>query len=389
VSAVAGVLDGFRVIDLGSFITAPFAAMLLGDLGAEVVKVERPEGGDPFRSFERGLYGPQFKAFNRNKKSLALDLKKPGDLRLLEELIRRSDALIENYRPGVTARFGLDAARAAALNPKLVYCSITGFGPDGPASGLAAYDTVAQAASGFLSLYVAPGDTTIKGPATADVVTGLYAAYGVLGALLARERTGRGKLVEVPMMAAVAHFASEPFQHYFARGTPPAPAHRSQISQSFAFECADGKLVAVHLSSPAKFWDGLVAATGRHDLAADPRFAGRMDRVANYGPLERELAVTFRGKPRAAWLEALAAHDVPHAAVLGLDEVVDAPQSRHIGLERRAVHPQEGEVRSIRNPIGFDGAAPADFAPPPTLDEQGDALRAWLARPEGQRTKPK
>lgn len=385
---IPGLLDGFRVIDLGSFITAPFAAMLLGDLGAEVIKVERPGGGDPFRNFESGLYGPQFKAFNRNKKSLVLDLTTEADRKLLAELVRRSDALIENYRPGVMARLGLDAGAATALNPRLVYCSITGFGPDGPSAGMAAYDTVAQAASGYLSLFVSPGDTTIKGPAAADAVTGLYAAYGVLGALLSRERTGKGRMLDVPMMAAVAHFASEPYQHYFTRGVVPAPVHRSQISQSFAFACADGALLAVHLSSPVKFWEGLLAATGRGDLAADPRFAGRMDRVNNYAALETELAATFIAKKRGEWIELLTRHDVPHAAVLSLAEVVDDPQARHIGLEQRATHPLEGEVRGIRNPIGFAGA-PESFAPPPVLGEDSDALRAWLSASADQRTKPK
>jgi len=210
----------------------------------------------------------------------------------------------------------------------------------------------------------------------------------VLGALLSRERTGKGRVLDVPMMAAVAHFASEPYQHYFTRGIVPAPVHRSQISQSFAFACADGALLAVHLSSPIKFWEGLIAATGRTDLTVDPRFVGRMDRVNNYAALEVELAATFAAKPRGEWIELLTRHDVPHAPVLSLAEVVDDPQARHIGLEQRATHPLEGEVRGIRNPIGFAGA-PASFAAPPVLGEHSEALRAWLAGPCDQRTKPK
>lgn len=376
-----GVLDGVRVLDYGSFITGPFAAMLLADLGAEVIKIERPGMGDPFRNFESGLYGPQFQAFNRNKQSIVIDLDKDDDRRLLHRLVAASDVFIENTRPGAMARRGLDHASLAAINPRLVYCAITGFGADGPYADHPAYDTVAQAASGYLSLFVSPGDTTIKGPAVADVVTGLYAANGILGALVRRGVTGQGSHVEVNMMGAVAHFASEPFQHYFSRGAVPAPAHRSHISQSFAFECADDRLLAVHLSSPTKFWEGLVAAVERPDLAVDPRFAGRMLRIENYDALEAELRVTFRTRPRDVWIERLAGHDVPHAPVHRLDDVLADPQAAHLGLEAVAEHPQEGTVRGIASPIRFDGRRAAPFEPPPTLDEHGPSLRRTFAAP--------
>lgn len=372
------VLAGIRVVDYGSFITGPFAAMLLADLGAEVIKVERPGGGDPFRSFEQGLYGPQFKAFNRNKKSIVLDPGDEGDRRLIRRLVARSDVFIQNARPGVMERLGLGYDTLGRLNPRLVYCAVTGFGPDGPDAARPAYDTVAQAASGYLSLFVSPGDTTIKGPAAADVVTGLYAANGVLGALVQRGVTGHGGLVEVAMIAAMAHFSSEPFQHFFSRGVVPAPAHRSHISQSFAFECADGRIVAVHMSSPQKFWDGLVAATGRADLAADSRFAGRMDRIRNYDALEKELQATFAARTRAEWMALLAANDVPHAAVSSLAEVIEDPQARHLGIEQRATHPTEGEVRTIASPLAFGGERMRGFRPPPVLDEHGGDIRAWL-----------
>lgn len=380
---MAGPLDGIRVVDLGSFITGPFAAMLLADLGAEVVKVERPGGGDPFRNFERGLYGPQFRAFNRGKKSIVLDVDEEADRALLEELVRRSDVFIQNTRPGVLEKRGLGPERLRAVNPRLVYCAITGFGRDGPNALRPAYDTVAQAASGYLSLFVSPGDTTIKGPAVADVVTGLYAANGILAALAGRRATGEGTLVEVAMLAAVAHFASEPYQHYFEKGTPPAPAHRSHISQSFAFECADGAIVAIHMSSPEKFWHGLLAATGQAGLATDPRFATRLERIANYAALEDALKPVFRTRSLSQWLQLLAAHDVPHAAVHSLPEVLATEQARHLGIEYRSVHPTEGEVRGIANPVTFNEQRFAGAEPPPTLDEHGADLRAWLSAPEG------
>ena len=378
---LGGVLDGITVLDHGCFITGPFAAMLLADMGARVIKIERPGTGDPFRSFETGLYGPQFRAFNRNKESIALDHAEAADRQLLDDLAAAADVFIHNFRPGVARRLGIDADRLQRLNPALIHCAITGFGEDGPDAARAAYDTVAQAASGYLSLFVGPGDTAIKGPAVADVVSGLYAAYGVLGALFERERTGRGRLVEVSMLSAMAHFASEPFQHFFERGTPPAPVHRSEISQSFAFECADGRLIAVHLSSPEKFWDGLLAAIERPDLAADARFAARAARIRNHAALQAALAPEFCRRTLPELCARLTAHDVPHAPVHRLDEVLESPQARHLGIAQRATHPSEGVVRAIANPVIFDRARPAGFAPPPVLDEHGGAIRDGVKRP--------
>lgn len=384
---MSGVLSGLRVIDQGCFITGPFAAMLLADMGAEVIKVERPGTGDPFRSFETGLYGPQFRAFNRNKKSIAIDLDDDADRAVLHGLVQASDVFIQNFRPGVAERLGIGAEALRARNPRLIYCAITGFGPDGPDAGKAAYDTVAQAVSGYLGLFVRPGDTAIKGPAVADVVTGLYAANGILGALAARGVHGRGALVEVSMMNAVAHFASEPYQHFFERGAPPGPVHRSEISQSFAFECADGRLLAVHLSSPEKFWQGLLRALDLTALGREAAFATRGDRIRNYAALEARLAAVFRTRPLAAWTDRLAAEDVPHAAVDRLDEVLDRPQARHLGLEQQARHPTEGMVRGIATPMRFDGAPAAPFAAPPVLDEDGAAIRAWLAAARGDQSR--
>jgi crotonobetainyl-CoA:carnitine CoA-transferase CaiB-like acyl-CoA transferase len=298
----------------------------------------------------------------------------------MRQLIAHSDVLIENYRPGVMARLGFDYPAARAINPRLVYCSITGFGPDGPDAWRPAYDTVAQGASGYLSLFLSPEDTRIKGPAAADAAAGLYAACGILGALFERHTTGRGRLVEVSMMAAMAHFASEPFQHYFVRGILPEPQDRARTSQSFAFGCADGKILAIHLSSPVKFWTGLLAALERPDLADDPRFATRMGRVRNHKGLEEVLHPVFVSRSRDEWLRRLAAADVPHAPVLNLQEVLDNPQARHLGIERRLTHPTEGLVRTIANPVVYDRErGDDDMTAPPVLDQHGAEIRAWLA----------
>ncbi|HVF63371.1 MAG TPA: CoA transferase [Casimicrobiaceae bacterium] len=370
-------LAGYRVIDHGEFITAPYTAMLLGDLGAEVVKVERPGGGDRFRSFEKGHYGPQFQAFNRGKQSVVLDLDTEDDRATLRALLESADVYVQNFRPGAAERLGFGVDDVSAINPRLVYCTISGFGPDGPYATRPAYDTVGQALSGFLSMFVMPDAPRIVGPATADSVTGLYAACGIIAALLERERVGgRGRSVHVPMVAAMAHFSIEQYHRYFATGDVPGPSDRGRISQSFALACADRKLIAIHLSSPAKFWEGLVAASGRADLAHDPRFATRMDRVRNHEALAEALRRIFAARPRAEWLRRLAAHDVPHAPILGLDEALDDPQMRHLAMDKELTHASEGRVHTLRTPILFDGVRDDDdMTAPPALDEHGPALR--------------
>lgn len=374
------VLAGTKVIEHGAFITGPYAAMLLADLGADVIKVERPGIGDPFRSFEQGLYGPQFQAFNRNKRSIQIDLERESEREVLRALLKDADVYIQNHRPGVIERLGFAPDVVRALNPRLVYCAITGFGADGPYAHRPAYDTVAQGMSGFLSMFVSKAEPRVVGPATADAVTGLYAACGILGALLERHRTGQGRLVEVSMLEAAMHFSIEQYHGYFVSGRVPGPEDRGRVSQSLAFTCQDGKLICLHLSSPAKFWEGLLAAIERSDLAQDPRFIGRMDRVHNHEALVQALRPVFATRPRAEWLVRLAAQDVPHAPVNNLDEALDDPQVKHLGIERTLVHPTEGAMRTLRRPVVYDGdRAGIAMTPPQALDEHGAEIRAALA----------
>jgi crotonobetainyl-CoA:carnitine CoA-transferase CaiB-like acyl-CoA transferase len=373
------VLAGCRVIDHGTFITGPYAAMLLADLGAEVIKVERPDGGDPFRNFNDGLYSPQFQAFNRNKQSCAIDLNQADDRALLARMIDDADVYIQNFRPGVADRFGFAPAQVRTRNPRLVYCSISGFGDDGPYVKRPAYDTVAQALSGYLSMFIHPEDPHVIGPAVADGITGLYAAYGVLGALYERQATGKGRLVEVSMVEAMMHFSVEQFTHYFATGRTPGPFDRSRLAQSYALICADGKLIVLHLSSLDKFWDALVEAIERPDLAKDPRFATRMDRVGNQATLREALLSIFRGRSRLEWMSRLEKADVPHAPVYNLEETLIDPQVRHLGVERSLSHPTEGALRTIRRPVIYDGDRDGiEMTPPPVLDEQGPVIRAAM-----------
>jgi crotonobetainyl-CoA:carnitine CoA-transferase CaiB-like acyl-CoA transferase len=372
-------LEGLRVVEQGAFITGPYAAMLLADMGADVIKVERPEGGDPFRNFEGGLYSPHFQAYNRNKRSVTIDARDPKDLATLDALIESADVFIQNFRPGVADKLKVDYARLKAINPDLIYCSISGFGADGPYLERPSYDTVAQALSGFLNMLLDPENPRVAGPALADAVTGLYAAQGVLAALFRRAQDGGGHLVEVSMLEAMTHFAIEPYSNYFHSGKTPGPFGRAAVSQSYVARCADGRMLALHLSSPEKFWTGLLTALERPELGTDPRFATRQARIQNHDALRLALQGVFAERPREEWLARLISADVPCAPVHDLDETLADPQAQHLGLEVTAEHPIQGKLRTIRPAIGFDGFRETSFTPPPVLGEHNDTIRREIA----------
>jgi len=366
------VLQGTRILDLGNFITAPLASMLLGELGADVIKVERPGSGDPFRSFKGGLYSPQFQAHNRNKRGLTLDYARPPGLAVLDRLIAQSDAIILNMRPGVEEKLGLGAQRLQALNPRLVYCSITGFGASGPYASRPAYDNVGQAASSWLSMFHTGSDPRVAGPAVSDAVAGLYATLGVLGALVERARTGRGRKVEVSMLEAMIALACEPLGAMLATGQVPSLYGRAAMSQSYIVTCRDGRRIGLHLSSPDKFWRGLVAAIDRPDLMA--AYPSRLDRVERYDALAATLAQAFASQDRAYWEARLEQHDVPFAPERRLDELADDPQVRHQDVFYEQAHPEHGTLRAAHRPIRYDGDNHSDFLPPPDLGEHTDQV---------------
>ena len=372
-----GTLAGTRVIEQGTFITGPCAGMMLADLGADVIKIESPDG-DPYRSYQSGQYSPHFQAYNRNKRSLALDLKESADRQVFDGLIREADVFIQNFRPGTADRLGAGVARLHEINPRLVYCSISGFGSSGPYTDRPSYDSVAQALSGFLSVVVDYRRPQFLGPALADAITGLYAGYGVLGALLARGRTGRGSLVEVSMLEAMAHFAVEPFAAFFALGQTPTSADRPRLAQAYILRTADARLIAIHLSSLQKFWQGLVAALDAPELATDARFGTREGRIAEYEALQLELDARFSRQSLAHWMERLQQNDVPYAPINRIDDVVEDPQAKHLGLIV-PVESAHGGARAVRPPIQFGGTRSTSVRAAPLLDEHGAAIRAALA----------
>ena len=377
-STTEGPLAGIRVLEQGAFITGPFASMLLADMGAEVIKVERPGTGDAFRSYDGTGYASTFCSVNRNKQSVTIDHASPEDQQVLDDLVAGADVYLHNFRPGVAEKLQVGHERLMRINPRLVYCAISGLGGTGPYAGRPAYDTVAQAYSGLLSLTLDPTRPRVSGPAAADAVTALYAAQGILGALVRRGIDGRGHLVEISMLEAVSHFLVEPYSSYFGSGEDPGPYGRAAVSQSFAMRCSDEHLVALHLSSPPKFWLGLLRALDLEELGEDPRFADHQSRVRHHEELRIVLQGAFELRPRADLLDTLEANDVPHAPVLAPSEAVEDPQFRHLQLSVEATHPVHGRVRSIRPPHRFDHQVRTRVAAPPDLGEHDEQIRAAL-----------
>ncbi len=378
------VLSGIKVLEQGTFITGPAAGMFLADLGAEVIKIEQPGAGDPFRAFRGGLYSPHFQTYNRNKRSITLNPKLPEDAAVFDELVKDADVYIQNFRPGAADRLGAGEARLRGLNPRLVYCAISGFGQTGPAAGRPAYDTVAQAASAFLKLLVNPANPRVVGPALADAMTGFYAAYGVLGAIVERGRTGVGRKVEVSMLEAMCHFNLDAFTHYFSEDEVMGPYSRPSVSQSYVLECADGLWIALHMSSPEKFWQGLANAIERPRLFDDPRFATREARITHQEDLIALLGGLFREQTRSTWCERLEAEDVPHAPMYDTREAMEDPQARHLQLEVSAPHPEGGQWRTIRSPVSFDGERALEVTAPPTLGADNAAIVGPIRQRLGQ-----
>ncbi|HCI46682.1 MAG TPA: carnitine dehydratase [Rhodospirillaceae bacterium] len=372
---MANILSSVTVIEMGTYITGPAAAMQLADLGANVIKVERPGMGDPFRAFKGELYSPHFQTYNRNKRSIALDTTKPEDLEVMHGLIRDADVFIQNFRPGVAEKLGVGEDDLRAIRPDLIYCAISGFGRTGPGAERPTFDTVAQAASGFLRLVTPPENPRVIGPAIADAITGQYAATGIMAALLERAKSGKGHRLDISMLEAMCHFNLDSFTHYYSEGEIMGPLSRPSVSQSYTFRCKDDKWIAFHLSSPEKFWTGLLTATGQEALASDPRFAKRPDRIANQDELIAIFTPVFASADRDIWCERLLANEVPHSPAYDSNEALEDAQAQHLGIKVSAEHPQMGTFTTVRPPYTFDGETDRTVVPPPVLDEHGDDIR--------------
>jgi formyl-CoA transferase len=363
---MGGALEGIRVVEFANYVSGPYAGMLLGDFGAEVIKVEAPDGGDPFRGWGRVEYSPTFGSVNRNKKSVVLDLKSDAGVSAARALVRTADVLIENFRNGTMERLGLGYDDLCLDNPRLVWCSITGFGTTGPYSSRPGYDTVGQALSGLLSLLTDLDRPRPMGISLSDHLAGITACNGVLGALIARGRTGKGQRVDTSLLEATISFCGENAARYFENGKVPDRAARTHQAQVYAFVADDDKPFVIHLSTPTKFWQALARVAGKPDWIADPRFATKETRGKYYDVLHAELAAIFRTDSRANWLARLQAADVPAAPLNTFDEVFSDPQVKHLGL------------RLVRNAVRMSATPPDVRSASPELGEHTDEILAQI-----------
>jgi CoA:oxalate CoA-transferase len=376
----AGPLSGLLVVDLTRVLAGPFATMMMADLGARVVKVERPGSGDDSRAYGPFVAGRStyFARVNRGKQSIALDLKDPGDRAVLVALAERADVVIENFRPGVMDRLGLGWGALSARNPRLVYASVSGFGQTGPWRERPAYDTVVQAAAGMFAITgPVEGPPTKMGTSIADLSAGLYVFGAVLAALHGRDRTGLGGQVDVAMFDSALSLLEGAALHYLARGTEPprlGNAHHS-ISPFGTFACADEPIVVCAANDG--LFGVLCTVLGCPQLVTDPRFADNDARSANRSQLAAELEAALAGAPAADWLARLSTAGVPCSPVGRVGEALDSAQAA-----ARQMVITAGGLPMPGNPMKIAPYPdPVDRPGPPALDEHGAAVRAELGLP--------
>ncbi|NHN61668.1 MULTISPECIES: CaiB/BaiF CoA-transferase family protein [Halorussus] len=393
----SGILDGVRVLDLSTFVTGGFCSLMLANQGAEVIKVERPEVGDDSRhsgppfvdvdgydgpgrtASDRGE-SPYFWTVNYDKKSVEIDLKTEEGLELLYDLVEKADVFVENYRPGTADRLGVGYDDLREINDELVYCSISAFGDSGPWSDRPGYDLLVQGTSGIMSV-TGPenGDPVKVGLPQTDLITAMWAAFGIMGALYRRERTGEGERVELGMLDAALPWLTKQAGKAFVGEEPTRMGTKDPVLAPYqVYPTADG-----HLSVAAanqKLWSELCEAVDRPDLVDDPRFASNADRVEHMDELEEELSETFRERETDEWVELLAEErGLPVGPVYNVDEALHNEQVDARDVVSSAEHPAAGEIPVVEHPLNFANAESGfDKAPPllgedtvPTLRELG------------------
>jgi crotonobetainyl-CoA:carnitine CoA-transferase CaiB-like acyl-CoA transferase len=366
-------LHGVRILDLTQYVSGPYCTQVLADLGATVLKVERPGGGDVYRSqgpvFIEGE-SVSFLALNRGKRSIVLDLRDEDHRAELRALAGEADVLVENFKPGTLARYGLDYESLAQDQPRLVYCSISGFGQRGPLAGEGAYDLSIQALSGILSLTGHPGEPPAKVPVAAlDFGSALYGVIGILAALREREQTGRGQWVQTSLLETALAWLSMHITSYLAGGEEPTrQGTRSPFFAPYeAYATADGHLVVVGTGGDGG-WQAFCRALELPALVDDPRFATNGDRVTNAGALRAAVEDVMVTRPTAYWIERMRAERVPFAPVQSLAEVLASEQVAALGAVDRLAHPVAGEIPIVRLPVTLTGAHLTATDPPPPLD---------------------
>jgi crotonobetainyl-CoA:carnitine CoA-transferase CaiB-like acyl-CoA transferase len=372
--------EGVRVLDLSRMLAGPYGSMLLADLGAEVIKIEEPRGGDPMRTMGPPFLGPDresayFLSINRNKRSVALDLERPEGQAVFHDLCRVSDVVWENFRPGVLARLGCAPETLRAINPRLIVCSISAFGQAGPYRDWPAFDLALQAMGGAMSLTGEAGRPPARmGLPMGDLAGGMFGALAVAGALFRRARTGEGTHFDLSLLDCQVSLLTYVAQYYWADGRVPdrvGSGHASVVPYQ-AFATRDGYLVVAVFAE--KFWAGFCRAIERPELADDPRFDANVKRVERRGELGPILEAIFPTRTTAEWLARLHEEGVPAAPINTVDQVLSDPQVLLRGMVVPLEHPRLGTLRTLGTPVRAAGAPPFRPAPPPALGEHTEGV---------------
>ncbi len=378
-------LDGLRVLDQTQVMAGPFCAMLLADMGADVIKIE-PPGGENTRGMDLelapGVSAP-FLAVNRNKRGMVLDLKQPRGTEILKKLVATADVLIENYRPGVARRLGVDYTTLAAINPRLIYCSISGFGQTGPYADRGGYDLIAQGMSGIMSATGSEGGAPVKvGVPITDLGAGLFGVFGILCALRARHVTGRGQLVDTSLFeAGLALSAWEATEYWFTGQVPRGlgTAHRLNAPYQ-AFRASDGHFTVGAANN--NLFPRFCALLGLDHLVSDPRFDSVAHRLQNRTVLEPLIEAVTIGHPRAHWLARCEAAGVPAGPIYSVPEALDDPHARARGMVQELPHPKLGRVKGLGNPVKMSRTPPVMAKVAPALGEDTEAILRELGLTE-------
>jgi crotonobetainyl-CoA:carnitine CoA-transferase CaiB-like acyl-CoA transferase len=372
---IAGALEGTVCIEVSGHVAGPYAGSLLGDLGCEVIKVELPNGGDTHRGRNPKYegYGPSFRALNRNKKSLTLNLRDKKARGILMQLVATADILLENFRPPTRQRLGLDYEELSKLNPKLIHCSISGYGQSGPYRDKPGFDTIGQALSGMMSLVTDLDDPKVAGVSFVDHAAGIFAAHGIMAALLARAKTQRGQFIDVSLLQVSIAFIESHVADYLNGGEAVSRDNFPKGRIYSLLDC-DKKPFMVHLSGHNQAWEGLLRAAELDHLIGDPRFDTRKQRTDRHEEIVSILRAQFREKPREYWLSRLDANSIPNAPINTIHEVFDNPQIKHMGIPRQITHPQMGTSNLVGSPINMSDTPPRFVRPAPLLGEQTEKI---------------
>jgi succinate---hydroxymethylglutarate CoA-transferase len=389
-----GPLSGLRVLEFGQIASGPFAGSLLADLGADVVKVERPDGGDDMRRWPpitngegREGYSENFASVNRNKRSIAVNLKDADELSRLRRLCDRADAVVENYRPGVLARLGLGYEELARTQPRLVYCSINGYGSSGPYANKGAFDATMQAASGLMSVTGEPGRAPVKcGVPIGDFGAGLYAAFSLTACVMRARETGRGTFIDCSMLGGLLGIAALQTSEYFGTGATPrrlGSAH-PRAAPYQGFDASDAPFVIA--AGNDRLWLEVCEAAGLRELAADPRFATPELRARNQDALAAILQPVFGTRPQAHWLAEFDRRGVPSAPINTYPEILADPHVQHMNLVRDMTLPNGRRTKTIAFPMRMSDYEFRVYRRPPRLGEHTvEVFAEWLEEPAPRR----